>query len=206
MPDKEEREEIDSKNEDANTLASYTKQLERKIRILLAEMQLLEYEKTRLDRELRSIKTELDRMRQPPLVTADIVNLLEDGRVIVKSTTGPEFIVKYSSKIPKEKLLPGMRVALNQRTFSIVEIMADEEKSKFSAYRALQGLLYEPEIIEVHSWKEIGTDKETSFPIRVKSLEDLKRIARIYRVPVIFKKDEEYLAIYYDSPLFWYKP
>ncbi|HUX99646.1 MAG TPA: proteasome-activating nucleotidase [Candidatus Deferrimicrobium sp.] len=111
------------KNEEDSYLISYTKHLEKKIRNLEAEKQLIETEKIRLDRELRSIKTELDRMRQPPLVTADVVDLLDDGRIIVKSTTGPQFVVKYSSKIPKEKLPSGTRVALNQRTFSIVEVL-----------------------------------------------------------------------------------
>ncbi len=109
--------------EDDNYLISYTKHLERKIRTLEAEKQLLESEKIRLDREVRSIKTELDRMRMPPLVTADVVDVLDDGRIIVKSTTGPQFVVKYSSKIPKEKMPPGTRVALNQRTFSVVEVL-----------------------------------------------------------------------------------
>lgn len=110
-------------DEDDSYLISYTKHLERKIRTLEAEKQLLESEKIRLDREVRSIKTELDRMRMPPLVTADVVDVLDDGRIIVKSTTGPQFVVKYSSKIPKEKMPPGTRVALNQRTFSIVEVL-----------------------------------------------------------------------------------
>ena len=111
------------KDGDDSYLISYTKHLERKIRNLETEKQLIESEKIRLDRELRSIKTELDRMRQPPLVTADVVDVLEDGRIVVKSTTGPQFVVKSSSKISKDNLGPGTRVALNQRTFSIVEVL-----------------------------------------------------------------------------------
>ncbi|NVM55170.1 MAG: proteasome-activating nucleotidase [Candidatus Helarchaeota archaeon] len=111
------------KDGDDSYLISYTKHLERKIRSLEAEKQLIESEKIRLDRELRSIKTELDRMRQPPLVTADVVDILEDGRIIVKSTTGPQFVVKYSNSIPKDQLTAGARVGLNQRTFSIVEVL-----------------------------------------------------------------------------------
>ncbi|MHA1266783.1 MAG: proteasome-activating nucleotidase [Candidatus Helarchaeota archaeon] len=111
------------KEGDDSYLISYTKHLERKIRSLEAEKQLIESEKIRLDREVRSIRSELDRMRQPPLVTADVMDVLEDGRIIVKSTTGPQFVVKYSPKILKERLMPGTRVALNQRTFSIVEIL-----------------------------------------------------------------------------------
>ena len=123
MPDGAKTTKSYRKNEDDSYLISYTKHLERKIRALEAEKQLIESEKIRLDREVRSIKTELDRMRQPPLVTADVVDILTDGRIIVKSTTGPQFVVKYSKSISKDDLTPGTRVALNQRTFSIVEIL-----------------------------------------------------------------------------------
>jgi ATP-dependent 26S proteasome regulatory subunit len=116
---------VGGKEEDQedNYLVSYTKHLERKVRSLEAEKQLIESEKIRLDREVRSIRTELDRMRQPPLVTGDVVDVLEDGRIVVKSSTGPQFIVKYLKSISKDDLPPGTRVALNQRTFSIVQLL-----------------------------------------------------------------------------------
>ncbi len=123
MPDGTKTAKKYPKEEDDSYLISYTKHLERKIRALEAEKQLIESEKIRLDREVRSIKTELDRMRQPPLVTADVVDILEDGRIIVKSTTGPQFVVKYSKSISRDELTAGTRVALNQRTFSIVEVL-----------------------------------------------------------------------------------
>ncbi|MHA1651478.1 MAG: proteasome-activating nucleotidase [Candidatus Helarchaeota archaeon] len=123
MPDGAKPAKKDYRSEDDSYLISYTKHLERKIRALEAEKQIIESEKIRLDREVRSIKSELDRMRQPPLVTADVVDVLEDGRIIVKSTTGPQFVVKYSKSISTEDLTPGTRVALNQRTFSIVEVL-----------------------------------------------------------------------------------
>jgi len=50
--------------------------------------------------------------------------MLEDsGKVIVKSSTGPSFVVNPSRKVKNENLTPGMRVALNQRTFAIMEIL-----------------------------------------------------------------------------------
>lgn len=55
-----------NKNEDDSYLISYIKHLERKIRALEAENQLVESEKIRLDCEVRSLKTELDRMRHSP--------------------------------------------------------------------------------------------------------------------------------------------
>ena len=196
----------EDKIDDKDYLISYSKHLERKIRTLKAEMMLVESEKTRLDREVRSIKTELDRMRQPPLVTARIVHHLKDGRIIVKSTTGPEFVVKHTKSIPKEDLMPGTLVYLNQRTFSIVEVCSEVEKIPYSAARAWIGRYYDIEIVEVEEWEEIKPELKGFFSIRLKSLEELKRVAIMYRIPVLFKKNKEYLAIYYDTPLFWYKP
>jgi proteasome regulatory subunit len=52
--------------------------------------------------------------------------MLEDGRVIVKSSTGPNFVVHVTSSIPKDKLEPGMRVALNQRSFAVTQELPPE--------------------------------------------------------------------------------
>lgn len=109
--------------EDSQYLVSYTRHLERRIRTLETEKQLLEAEKIRLERELRTIRGELDRMKKTPLVTADIVDILEDNRVVVKSSTGPQFVVQASGLIPKKKITSGVRVALNQRNFSIMEVL-----------------------------------------------------------------------------------
>jgi len=50
--------------------------------------------------------------------------MLDDsGKVIVKSSTGPSFVVNPSREVKNENLSPGMRVALNQRTFAIMEIL-----------------------------------------------------------------------------------
>ena len=213
MPKKEKKDKPDDtkrvkkwyKEGDDSYLISYTKHLERKIRSLEAEKQLIENEKVRLDREVQSIKTELNLMRQPPLVTAQVIKYLEDDRIIVKSSTGPRFVVKYSKSISKEELPVGTWVALNQRTFSIVEIIPKPDQTRYSAAHAWSGLPYEVKIIEVEEWNEIIPNLEKSFFIRLKSLEDLMEIARNYQIPIIFKKDEEYIAINYDTPLFWYK-
>jgi proteasome regulatory subunit len=192
--------------EDDSYLISYTKHLERKIRTLEAEKQLIDSEKIRLDREVRSLKTELSRMRQPPLLTAQILHHLEDGRIIVKSANRPDFVVVPSKSIPKEDLAPGRLVYLNQRTFSIVEVCSEPEKMPYNAARAWLGENYELEIIEVENWGEIQSDIRGGFFIRLKSLKELKKVAVAYRIPMIFKKNEEYLAVDYDTPLFWYKP
>ncbi|MHA1785077.1 MAG: proteasome-activating nucleotidase [Candidatus Helarchaeota archaeon] len=102
---------------------SYSRHLERKIRNLETEKQILEAEKIRKDRELKNIRAELDRMKQVPLITAEVIDVLEDERFIVKSSTGPQFVVEASPRIQRKNLLAGARVALNQRSFSIIEAL-----------------------------------------------------------------------------------
>jgi len=120
---KPKKKEIGTNND---YLLSYSRHLERRIRALETEKQILEAEKIRFEREIRTLKNELDRMRQTPLVTAEIIDVLEDGRLIVKSSTGPNFVVHASSRIPRSKLKNGTRVSLNQRHFSIMELLPGE--------------------------------------------------------------------------------
>ncbi len=109
---------------DGEYLITYTRHLEKRLRNLETEKQLLDAERLRLEQELHSLRNEIDRLREPPLVSATIIDFLDDkGRAIVKSSTGPSFVVNASRKVKNEKLSPGMRVALNQRTFAIMEIL-----------------------------------------------------------------------------------
>jgi len=95
--------------------------LERRLRALETEKQILQAERNRLEKETQTLRTELEKLRQSPLITATIIEMLEDGRAIVKSSTGPNFVVHVSSAIQKDSLQPGTLVALNQRSFAITQ-------------------------------------------------------------------------------------
>jgi len=119
---KERRKKEETKDEEY--LITYTRHLEKRLRNLETEKQLLDAERLRLEQELHSLRNEIDRLREPPLVSATVIDMLEEtGKVIVKSSTGPSFVVNPSRKVKNENLAPGMRVALNQRTFAIMEIL-----------------------------------------------------------------------------------
>lgn len=98
-----------------------------KVRKLEKDKVMLENEKIRLERESKSLKLEIERFRTPPLVLATITEILDDSKMIVKSSTGPSFLVNYSKFLDGKLLVPGSRVALNQQTFGIVEIMPSEK-------------------------------------------------------------------------------
>ena len=119
--DKKKKEET----KDGEYLITYTRHLEKRLRNLETEKQLLDAERLRLEQELHSLRNEIDRLREPPLVSATVIDILDEnkGRAIVKSSTGPSFVVNASRKVKNEKINPGMRVALNQRTFAIMEIL-----------------------------------------------------------------------------------
>ncbi len=130
-PNKEEQDGIPA---DANYLVTYTRHLERSLKNLEQEKQLIDTERLRLERELHAMRTELDRLRQPPLIEATVIKILEDKRAVVESSTGPRFIVNMSKKVKSAGLQSGQHVALNQRTFAIVEAipLGDDEILKRS--------------------------------------------------------------------------
>lgn len=120
--------EKEKERKDGEYLVTYTRHLEKRLRNLETEKQLLDAERLRLEQELHSLRNEIDRLREPPLVSASVVDILDEkkGRAIVKSSTGPSFIVNSFTKGREKKLKPGMRVALNQRTFAIMEILPEK--------------------------------------------------------------------------------
>ena len=134
-----------------------------KVRKLEKDKVLIENEKIRLEREAKSLRSEIDRFRSPPLVLATVTEVLDDTRMTVKSSTGPSFLVNYSKFLDEKLLVPGSRVALNQQTFGIVEILPSEKDANVSGmeietkpditYDKIGGL--EEQIVEVKETVEL---------------------------------------------------
>lgn len=108
-------------------VADYIRNLEQRVRSLEHEKRAMESDYIRLERELRGLRAEFDRLRVPPLIAATLLDTLPDGRAIVRSSTGPHFVVGVSQLIKPEDIKPGARVALNQRTFSIMEVLPSKK-------------------------------------------------------------------------------
>ena len=154
------QEEIDILREEKSKAKS---NLMWKVRKLEKDKVLIENEKIRLEREVKSLRSEVDRFRSPPLVLATITEVLDDHRMTVKSSTGPSFLVNYSKFLDEKLLVPGSRVALNQQTFGIVEVLPSEKDANVSGmeietkpditYDKIGGL--EEQIIEVKETVEL---------------------------------------------------
>ena len=88
-----------------------------------SEKRQYESELSRLKRENAHLKGELARLRAPPQVIGTVRDLLEDGRVTIKSSSGPDFVVHLSENIDRGTLLAGDRVALHRQTLAVLELL-----------------------------------------------------------------------------------
>ena len=86
-----------------------------------------------LNRELERLRIELERIRIPPLIIGTVTDDIYEDKVVVKSSTGPSFLVGVAGHINRKDLVPGTRICLNQQTLSIVEILDSEKDHRVLA-------------------------------------------------------------------------
>ncbi|MGC9183256.1 proteasome-activating nucleotidase [Caldisphaera sp.] len=79
--------------------------------------------KISLERDLEYYRQEMSKLLEPPYIEAMLLEVLNDGRAIVKSSTGPNLVVKIGNNIDTSKLRPGVSVALNNKGSTIVEVL-----------------------------------------------------------------------------------
>jgi proteasome regulatory subunit len=106
-----------------NFLELRNTQLAEAIKRVESERHYMEAEILRLQREVKRLKTELDRLRYPPLIVGSVRDVLTDGRVIVKSSTGPDFVVNSAETVEHGKVTVGSRVALNKQTLAVMGVL-----------------------------------------------------------------------------------
>jgi len=97
------------------------------IKILEEKIKALQIEAESLRKELNYYKSELEKLLSPPLIEAVVLDVLNNNRVIVRSTSGPNLVVNLSNGIDISNIKPGSSVALNQRGSTIVEILPNRE-------------------------------------------------------------------------------
>lgn len=114
---------ISEMREKITTLERRNNELLDEARRVEGEKRHIESELFRLQKELKRMRTEMERLKSPPLIIGVIKDILQDGRVIVKSSTGPDFIVGTSEYVPSQDLVVGARVALNKQTLAVMGVL-----------------------------------------------------------------------------------
>ncbi|WP_445474131.1 proteasome-activating nucleotidase [Methanococcoides methylutens] len=102
-----------------------------------SEKRFMESQKLKYERESRRLQSELDQLKSVPLVVANVVDVFDDDKVLIRSSTGPQFLVKASGELDMDLLVPGVRVALNQQTLAVVEIIPESDEPVISAMEVI---------------------------------------------------------------------
>ncbi len=87
------------------------------------EKRYAEGELFRLQKDIARIRGEMERLKTPPLIVGSLRDVLPNNRVVVKSSTGPDFVVAISDYIDPTTLVPGSRVTMNKQTLAVMEVI-----------------------------------------------------------------------------------
>ena len=79
--------------------------------------------RTRYEGEIRKLRSELEKLRAPPLIIGTVVEIIDDKRMVVRSSTGPRFVVNYSQFIAPKEIFAGAQVGLNQQSLAVVSVL-----------------------------------------------------------------------------------
>ena len=106
--------------------------LEEEFRALQDQTQDLINERAHMESEIRSLKKRANRLdeevrslKSPPLIVGHLEDILDQERGIVRSSNGTVFQVALNQRLSHEVLKPGVRVALNQDTLAVIEVLHD---------------------------------------------------------------------------------
>ncbi len=101
----------------------YPMDIEEEIRRLQNRVRQLTRAKLDLERKLEEARREVYKLMSPPAIEATVLEVIDNERVLVKSTTGPNLIVRVVQGIDVKSLRPGMSVALNNRGSTIIDVL-----------------------------------------------------------------------------------
>ena len=152
-------------------------ELMEKLRSIEGEQLKTNISNRQMEGKIRELKGEINSFKKTPLILATVTEVFDDKQVGIQGAVGHEFLVTYPGSIKKESLIPGARVALNQKNLGVVRVfppkkdrnvaaMEIDEKPETS-YDDIGGL--DPQITEVKEtvelpiknpeiFKEIGID------------------------------------------------
>lgn len=119
-------------------LASRNQELRDDKRKQQAEIKHLRDEVRNLTKEVARLTVESEKAKHPPLIVGSILDILVDGRAVVKSSTGPNFVVPVADFVPRDKLSPGTRVSLSQSNLTVVGILPSSKDPIVAAAEVLK--------------------------------------------------------------------
>jgi proteasome regulatory subunit len=105
-----------------------------------AEKRYAESQKLKFERELRTVRSELEKLKTTPLIVGTIVEVLENGKLVVRSSTGPQFVVGLSQFIKESELEAGTQVAMNQQTLAVISVLPTSRSHLIRGVEVIESL------------------------------------------------------------------
>ena len=112
-------------DEDLKLLEEDFKQLQEKTQNLINERTFMENEIRMLKKRANRLDDEVRSLKSPPLIVGHLEDVLDSERGIVRSSNGTVFQVALNQRLSSTVLKPGVRVALNQDTLAVIEVLHD---------------------------------------------------------------------------------
>ena len=177
--------QVDDLNIENEQLSNSLKRLEEENKVISSSLNRLEEESAMLREMFNSVNNELNNLKKPSLLVADVVSFLEENQAIIKLPNGNKFCCYVSKDI--KKLKSGDSVLVDQKTLNIVKpinIGDNEEVEKFV-------IMDKPK----ESWKEIGGLGE-----------EIKEIKEVIELPLKKPKLFEKIGIQPPKGILLYGP
>ncbi|WP_296894825.1 proteasome-activating nucleotidase [uncultured Methanobrevibacter sp.] len=138
-------------------------ELMKKLRSIEGEQLKTNISNRQMEGKIRELKGEINSFKKTPLILATVTEVFDDKQVGIQGAVGHEFLVTYPGSIDKTLLIPGARVALNQKNLTVVNVfpakkdknvaaMEIDEKPK-TTYADIGGL--DPQITEIKETVEL---------------------------------------------------
>jgi proteasome regulatory subunit len=157
--------------ERVNSMETRNLELREQIRQVESDKRYIETQKIRYEREVRKLKSEIEQLRSPPLVIGTVTDVIDNSRVIVRSSAGPRFLVRSSMCIDPAQLKPGVRCTLNQQSLAVIDILPESYDAAVygmevvetpdESYADIGGL--DPQIMEVREAVELPLKRPELF-------------------------------------------
>jgi 26S proteasome regulatory subunit T4 len=106
-------------------LANYRKKLleHREIESKLKQLRL---NIRTLEKDFDKSENDIKALQSVGQIIGEVLKQLDEERFIVKTSSGPRYVVGYRKQVQKEKLISGVRVSLDMTTLTIMRILPRE--------------------------------------------------------------------------------
>ncbi|MDR3102410.1 MAG: proteasome-activating nucleotidase [Methanocalculaceae archaeon] len=112
-------------------------ELREQVRQLLLQNTAVEIQRDQYKRKIKKLQDGLNDYRSPPLVLGTIDSIIDEKHVVVRSTTGPQFLSRVSEHLDPAGIVPGTRCAMHLQSFIVVDLLPPKYDIRVAAMEVM---------------------------------------------------------------------